>query len=279
MKTAECFGAGGDPAGALAAVRERFSAVLGDKLLGIYVHGSLAFGCYNPGVSDIDFIAVTSDEGPTQEEKALLIRALLSLDSVYFGIGDPHAGFEMSVVSERVCRNFVYPTPFTLHYSNFHRDAARRDIAAYCARVWGCDYDLAAHFTVIRAAGYTLCGEAIGTMFGPVPRGNYIDSITRDIADAAENAADDPVYALLGACRTAAAISEGRVLSKRGGGEWALERFPDSFRPTIEAALRIYGGEPIDGDRESVTADIARRAVQRCMNLCDSGGAGVRSDT
>jgi len=29
-------------------------------LTGLYLHGSLAFGAYNPGLSDIDFIAITS---------------------------------------------------------------------------------------------------------------------------------------------------------------------------------------------------------------------------
>lgn len=31
-----------------------------DLLVGLYLHGSLAFGAFNPGLSDIDFIAVTS---------------------------------------------------------------------------------------------------------------------------------------------------------------------------------------------------------------------------
>src|SRR5689334_21926295 len=33
---------------------------LPDLLTGLYLHGSLALGAYNPGLSDIDFIAITS---------------------------------------------------------------------------------------------------------------------------------------------------------------------------------------------------------------------------
>ena len=33
--------------------------IIGDDLAGIYLHGSLAMGCFNPDRSDIDLIVVT----------------------------------------------------------------------------------------------------------------------------------------------------------------------------------------------------------------------------
>lgn len=38
----------------LAVLRDRIQSELQDKLTGIYLHGSLAMGCYNPESSDID---------------------------------------------------------------------------------------------------------------------------------------------------------------------------------------------------------------------------------
>ena len=35
-------------------ITNKFSEILGDNLIGIYLHGSVAFGCYNPLLSDID---------------------------------------------------------------------------------------------------------------------------------------------------------------------------------------------------------------------------------
>ncbi|WP_040214602.1 nucleotidyltransferase domain-containing protein [Clostridium polynesiense] len=45
-----------------------YKRVLGDNLIGIYVHGSLAFGCFNPNKSDMDFIVVINNL-PTIDEK------------------------------------------------------------------------------------------------------------------------------------------------------------------------------------------------------------------
>ena len=37
---------------------EKSKSVLGKNLIGIYLHGSLVFGCFNPKKSDIDLILV-----------------------------------------------------------------------------------------------------------------------------------------------------------------------------------------------------------------------------
>lgn len=58
----------------LAGLRADFEAVLVESLIGIYVHGSLAFGCFRRETSDVDFIAVV-ERPPTLDQKAALIRA------------------------------------------------------------------------------------------------------------------------------------------------------------------------------------------------------------
>ena len=37
--------------------------ILGENLVGIYLHGSLAMGCFNPQKSDIDLIIVVNEIG------------------------------------------------------------------------------------------------------------------------------------------------------------------------------------------------------------------------
>ncbi|WP_161567304.1 hypothetical protein [Acidilutibacter cellobiosedens] len=39
-------------------IHGEYQTILGDNLVGIYVHGSIAFGCFHEEKSDIDFIAV-----------------------------------------------------------------------------------------------------------------------------------------------------------------------------------------------------------------------------
>lgn len=213
-----------------------YQEILGGKLTGIYVHGSIAFGCFNWDKSDMDFIVVTEAE-PGQAEKEKMLARLLELEPAC-----PPKGVEMSVVLRKYCRPFRYPTPFALHYSAAHRGKYQLDPAAYCRDMHGTDRDLAAHFTVIRAVGLTLCGVDKADVFGEVPGKDYLDSIRRDVLEAAGAIEKDPVYAVLNLCRVLAYTQDGLVLSKMGGVEWGLGNLPAAFRPLLERARRCYAG-------------------------------------
>jgi predicted nucleotidyltransferase len=103
-----------------------YDRILGNNLIGIYVHGSLAFGCFNHNKSDIDFIVVVKNIA-TIEEKENLIKTLLDLSKEA-----PKKGYEMSVVLSRFCKNFVYPIPFELHYSNAYLNSCKDNLREYC---------------------------------------------------------------------------------------------------------------------------------------------------
>ena len=219
-------------------VCDAYRRILGEKLVGFYVHGSIAFGCFTWATGDIDFL-VAVDAPLSQSEKEALIRVLLDLDA-----DAPPKGFEMSVVLRDVCKPFQYPTPFELHFSNAHRARARADLSAYCRDMHGVDPDLAAHCTVIRHRGETLFGEPIEAVFGEVPRAAYADSILGDVGDAVQDIADNPVYVTLNLCRVLAYLTEDAVLSKQDGGEWGLTHLPEEYHPLLRAALAAYEGAP-----------------------------------
>lgn len=211
-----------------------YRAVLGGKLDGFYVHGSLAFGCFTWATGDLDFIACVN--APlTQPEKEALVRLLLDRTP-----DAPPKGFEMSVVLTEHCRHFIHPTPFELHFSNAHKARAEADLAAYCREMHGTDPDLAAHFTVLHHVGLTLYGPPVREVFGEVPRGAYLDSILQDVADAAEAIAANPVYCTLNLCRVLAYLREGCVLSKEQGGQWGLAHLPEGYHPLLRDALDSY---------------------------------------
>ena len=123
----------------LARIVAAYRQILGDKLTGIYLHGSLAMGCFTWETGDIDFLVV-AEEPLTKAEKEALIRILLDMDGEA-----PPKGFEMSVVLRQHCRPFIHPMPFELHFSNAHTVRAAADISAYCRDMHGADSDLAAH--------------------------------------------------------------------------------------------------------------------------------------
>ena len=218
----------------LDAVARDFRSILGKKLVGVYVHGSIAFGCFRWETSDIDFLAVAGSP-LTHDEKVALIHALLARTP-----DAPDKGLEMSVVLADVCRNFVYPTPYELHFSNAHLEQYTADTDGYCEILTGNDPDLAAHFAVTRAVGVAWYGPPADEVFAPVPRDALLSSVMLDVEDAQDNLMANPPYFILNLCRTLALKEEGLMLSKAGGGEWALKTLPAGHHAAIRSALNAY---------------------------------------
>ena len=226
-------------------ISREYQTVLGSKLTGVYLHGSMAFGCFRWACSDIDFLVVV-EEKLTQTEKEALIRILLQLDA-----SAPPKGFEMSVVLRSACSPFADPTPYELHYSNAHRENYRRDLPGTCQRLQGYDPDLAAHMTVIRHAGKVIAGEPIDAVFAPVPPESYVRSIWQDVCCAAEEIHEAPVYHVLNLCRTLACVQEGKVLSKQQGGEWGMAHLP-KHAEVIQKALQAYRNDGLAPDGKAL---------------------------
>ena len=216
---------------------ERSKSILRDDLVGVYLHGSAVMGCFNPEKSDVDLIVVVNRPMSDPVKRAFLER-VVDLN----GQG-PAKGIEMSVVLREVCEPFVYPTPYELHFSAGHLAAYREDPEGYIRRMQGDDKDLAAHFTIIRARGRCLYGAPIEDVFDQVPRRDYLDAIWYDVENAPEEIAAYPMYLTLNLARVLAYRTEGKVLSKKEGGEWALGNVPERFHPLLRTALADYGGD------------------------------------
>ena len=142
---------------------ERSKEILRDDLVGVYLHGSLVMGCFNPQKSDIDLIIVVDRplSDPVKKEYMEMVVGCNALG--------PAKGIEMSIVLREVCKPFVYPTPYELHFSAGHLDWYKDDPDDYIRRMNGTDKDLAAHFTVINKRGRCLYGLPIKDVFAEVP--------------------------------------------------------------------------------------------------------------
>ncbi len=129
--------------------------VLGDELVGVYLHGSLAMGGYYRPKSDLDLLIVCSTPlGPATREQTA--RALLTASDRRPTIGD----VEASVLQIAHTRRFSHPSPFEMHFSETHSEAIRTGRFDYT--IQHTDPDLAAHCTVVRSRGCRLLGEDIG---------------------------------------------------------------------------------------------------------------------
>ena len=212
----------------------------GEKLRGIYLHGSLAMGCFHEKKSDVDILVVVKEE-MNEEEKRRYLKEILRLNQLA-----PEKGIEMSVVLERDMKNFVHPCPYHFHFSKTHLKSCTEDAEAYIKRMRGTDPDLAAHVTVINRYGKTLFGKEIKEVFGAVSKADYLDAIYYDIEDAAENILKDPVYTILNLSRVLAFSKCGQCFSKKDGAKWALDELKrPELRDIVFCALTAYetGGD------------------------------------
>ena len=233
---------------------------LGDDLVGVYLHGSLVLGCFNPQRSDVDVLVIT--RRPLDDETRRRIAPIL-LDSS--GQKErprtPPYPLEVSFLTEAQLHPWRYPTPYDVHFSESWRP--RVEDGSWTRG--GEDYDLAAHITVVRAAGIALQGPPPLEVFPDVPHADFVDSLLRDLDWCRKQ--NWKFYSVLSASRIWATLSIGGVQSKETGAVWALERAPAEFRPLIEHALAVYRGEiddaELDFDQANRYVDFVRAELTK----------------
>lgn len=244
----------------LGAFVARSKLILQGNLTGIYLHGSAVMGCFNPAKSDLDLIVVVNGPVSDTVKKDFMDMVVALNDSA------PAKGIEMSMVIKDVCNPFIYPTPFELHFSVAHLDWYKNDPEDYIRKMNGTDKDLAAHFTIIRSRGQCLYGTPIREMFAEVPSQDYMDSIWNDIAEAVEEIADNSMYLTLNLTRVLAYKEEALVLSKKEGGDWALNHIPAQYHPLIRDVMTEYAeSKPVIYDSE-LAKQYASYMLERIQN-------------
>ena len=238
---------------------DRSKQILGNQLTGIYLHGSAVMGCFNPNVSDIDLLIVVNDT-ISSEEKLQYMDMVVDLND-----RAPAKGIEMSIVRKTVCKPYVYPTPYELHFSIAHLERYRKDPIAYLARMQGTDKDLGAHAAVLYHRGVCLFGESIRTVWEEVGWDTYFDSIRYDIENAEEDILGNPTYMTLNLCRALAYKQERKILSKSEGGHWGLSHVPVEYHPLIRQALEAYAASGAIEQEPKTAVAYARYMLRKIL--------------
>lgn len=217
--------------------------ILGDKLRGVYLHGSLALGCFNPARSDIDVLVVV-DEPLDTDTKLLVADLLLHVSSAPYPV-------ELHVLTGNQLEDWRHPSPFESHYSEMHREALALDPVTALQMMSSTDRDLAAHVTIARDTGIAVFGPPSEEVFPDIPFEHYRDALGTDLAWARD--VRSALYGILTPCRVWATLETGALHSKASGAAWALERLPEDLKPLVETALASYtgAGEPIDFDEDT----------------------------
>jgi hypothetical protein len=229
------------------------------NLIGIYLHGSLAMGCFQPLHSDLDLLVLIKQLPPVERRRALVQQILQSSNAP--------APIELSILVRDHYTPWRHPTPFSFHFSEQWRfalaevpgDGQWHSYSQDNLQNYLLDPDLAGHFTVTRHRGVCLAGAPIASTVPAVPWSDYLDSILRDFTWACERADDNPVYLVLNSCRIWAALVEARVLSKAEGADWALPRLPADLGDIVKTAATLYRGKQPGSAAGPLTGRAARR--------------------
>ncbi|CAM4147160.1 aminoglycoside adenylyltransferase domain-containing protein [Lederbergia lenta] len=258
---------------------DRLKSELGNELVGIYLHGSLAMGSYYRPKSDIDMIMVVERE--LKGSVAKLIGITIAKET----INRPTVGnVELSVITANVAKQIPKPTPFEIHYSSDWHEKILNDEVDYSKK--RTDADLASHLTYVVQRGICLYGKPILTVFGQVKWENFMESVLDDLYWILEkdHILETPFYGVLNICRVLQLLSEASQTahSKDEGGEWGLEHLPNEFHPVIQKAMDVYRSSDIvnEGHRKTggkewnqaqllAFRDFARKKIKEINNIGD----------
>jgi streptomycin 3"-adenylyltransferase len=215
-------------------VVELLQDVLGDALLGVYLHGSAVIGGLKP-TSDLDLFAVTSRRTTPGEQRALIER-LMPIS----GRGDP-SGQSRSIGLEIVARPDVYPWRYPARLDLQYGDWYRPDFAAGNFAPWDPDNpDLAILLAMVLQADHPLLGPPPSKLFGPIPWTDVRRAMLDSIPDLRSYLDGDERNVLLTFLRIWASLATGRFFSKDGAADWAIPSLPAHLRPVGERARDLY---------------------------------------
>lgn len=225
----------------LVVYRRRLRDAVGDRLLGAYLHGSLALGAIDPETSDVD-VAVVLDGEVTDADLAPLSEMHRSLQPC------PAYSLEVSYMSADVARRW---DPGNCRHLEFDGEKLK-------AEPQGPDALFMRH--VARQKDVVLTGPPAGELFDPV----HLDDLRSAARRTLENwwrpmldptstchrlLSEDPVYQTYGVltmCRALCTIRVGDVVSKPVAAAWALQAVDRRWHDLIDGARAWRPGMPAE---------------------------------
>ncbi|HLH63513.1 MAG TPA: aminoglycoside adenylyltransferase domain-containing protein [Ktedonobacteraceae bacterium] len=220
-------------------VQMELQRLLGQNLSGIYLHGSLALGGFQPGRSDIDLIVVNA-QGMNVETKREIIATLLRISRM-------PCPLDMFFLAEPDILPFHHPLLYDLHYSENLREQYEEELRDGSWQHWNDtvqqDFDLTISIRILRECGICLYGKPSAETLPEVPEQAFREAIIKEVQSELERRRQDPLSFVLNACRVLAYLRDGKILAKDEGGQWGLAHLPERYYPLIQQALALYRGE------------------------------------
>jgi predicted nucleotidyltransferase len=235
-------------------------SILGARLVGLYLHGSLAYGDFDPQTSDIDFLAVTRDT-----------------------VREP----DLAALQEMHARLRAGPSAWAqkLEGAYLPQDDLRRHDPEHAPLPWlGVD----GHFAwerlgsdwiiqrwILREKGLSVFGPPLKEMIDPVSGDELRGAVRSSLlewwsppfpsAERFQNAGYR-AYAVLTMCRSLYVLEHGRVASKPEAAGWAMETLGKPWRSLAAEAAQWRPG--MEFQRVDETFALIRQTLKK-WNLPD----------
>lgn len=212
---------------------------MGDELVGVYLHGSIALNAFNPNSGDIDLLIVVKDSVSVQR-KIDIAKDIIEID------GCPRP-LEMSAIKLKDAIAWKNPGNCVFHYSDFWTEKYLQrfendDVEVYVADNEFPDADVTSYIRLLHQCGIVLFGQDISKTFSGISDEDFWAAISADIDDY-EFAAYNPRYyasniLILG--RILSFKVGKRILSKYEAGIWMIEKVPKYLKHIPESAMKIW---------------------------------------
>ena len=223
-------------------LRDGLQNTLNGRLIGLYLYGSLAYDCFNPETSDIDFVVVLSELlTPEEEQKITQLHEALGSKPKYGKRLEGTYLTEEQVKSDDHSPDFLY----YVEGKTFVK-----------AKEGQGEPDFPMHRQHLHESGLKIVGCEPQKLFHAVPWEILMRSLQQEIPFIKEQFNKRPIYAVLNLCRVVRAYETHRLSSKKQGGEWGLQYLPSKFHEIIQTALNGYNHKITDKEKQSLTEDL-----------------------
>jgi hypothetical protein len=247
-----------DANNAIALLLAEVRQVLGAKLLGCCLFGSLVTGDYDPGVSDIDLLAVLSSE--IDEAEYVALRDMHQDFARTHPRWDNH--IEVAYLSAEALRTFrtqASAIGITSPGEPFHRKEA------------GIDWLI--NWYLVREANVALLGPPPATFIAPIAKAEYLAAVY-ELAHNWPEWIEEPrslkglSYGILSMCRAAYALATGEHPSKKQAAAWAVQQWPQ-WAALIGQALDWRAAPDPELDNPTALLPQARQFVVFALSECE----------
>ncbi len=192
--------------------------VLGRQLVGLYLYGSLVWGDFDYDISDVDLLAVTTEDINTEK--------FSQLDQMHTLFVRDHKEWV-----DRI--EIAYMSVAALRTFKLRRSQIAIMSPGEPFHVKEAGHDWLINWYLVREKGKIVYGPEPRTLIEPISKQEFIEGVKRQALDwrtwISQTKPSRPYqgYAILTMCRALYARRTGEQVSKKKAAQWAMREFPE----------------------------------------------------